>query len=67
GASMVPDQAVLVSSGEIHDLLLRVQVDPAQLSNFNQGFSFSVSSRDGVLNDETESRFIGPSTPTPRP
>ncbi|MDP2091766.1 MAG: hypothetical protein Q8K17_02080, partial [Pseudohongiella sp.] len=64
---MVPDQAVLVSSGEIHDLLLRVQVDPAQLSNFNQGFSFSVSSRDGVLNDETETRIIGPSTPTPRP
>ena len=61
GASILPDQPVTVGSGEIHDLLLRVQIDPAQLNNFNQTFNFNVSSRDGSLNDETESRFIGPS------
>jgi len=61
-ATLLPDQAVNVGSGEIHDLLLRVQIDASQLQSINQAFVVRVSSDDGQLQDETESRFIGPST-----
>jgi cytochrome c oxidase accessory protein FixG len=61
-ATLLPDQAVNVGSGDIHDLLLRVQIDAAQLHSINQAFTVRVSSEDGQLQDATESRFIGPST-----
>jgi cytochrome c oxidase accessory protein FixG len=63
GARVLPaERTVNVSAGAIHDVLLRVLVDPAQLLSMNQSFTFRVNSQDGQLHDDTESRFISPSS-----
>ena len=62
GARILPEHTVYVSSGEIHDVMLRVLMNPAQLHSMNLAFTFRVNSQDGHLQDETESRFISPST-----
>jgi len=67
GARVLPEHTVYVSSGEIHDVMLRVLMNPAQLHSMNQAFTFRVSSQDGQLHDESESRFISPSTSQQQP
>lgn len=67
GARVLPEHTVYVSSGEIHDVMLRVLMNPAQLHSMIQAFTFRVSSQDGQLHDESESRFISPSTSQQQP
>jgi cytochrome c oxidase accessory protein FixG len=67
GARILPEHTVYVSSGEIHDVMLRVLMNPAQLHSMNLAFTFRVNSQDGHLQDETESRFISPSTSQQQP
>ena len=67
GARILPEHTVYVGSGEIHDVMLRVLMNPAQLHSMIQAFTFRVSSQDGQLHDESESRFISPSTSQQQP
>jgi hypothetical protein len=67
GARVLPEHTVYVSYGEIHDVMLRVLMNPAQLHSMIQAFTFRVSSQDGQLHDESESRFISPSTSQQQP
>ncbi|MDO9522051.1 MAG: cytochrome c oxidase accessory protein CcoG [Pseudohongiella sp.] len=60
--SMIPDQTVVVGTGEVRDLLLRVQADPASLQSFNQDIVFVIQESNGALRAESESRFIAPSS-----
>ena len=49
-----------VAPGELVEVLLRAQVDPAQMSNVNIPIEFIVSSNDQRVEVSEESRFIGP-------
>jgi cytochrome c oxidase accessory protein FixG len=60
--NMTPDQPIIVSAGEVRDLLLRVQAEPSTLQNFNQPIIFLVQDTSGALRAESESRFIAPSS-----
>src|SRR5690606_20516195 len=42
GATLVPDRLVAVASGEIADLLLRVQISPENLQQANQNVMFRI-------------------------
>ena len=67
GARLIPDDNIFVGAGEISDLLLRVQMDPDQLADFNTRFDFVIEtvpteSADSQrsLRARSESRYIGP-------
>lgn len=60
--SMIPDQPVVISAGEVRDLIVRVQAEPSRLRNFNQQIIFEVQDTSGALSAASESRFIAPSS-----
>ncbi len=61
---LVPDAPVSVPAGEIVQTIVRVQVDPDQLADFNTAFDFVLESApvDGAdaLRVSTQSRHFGP-------
>lgn len=61
-AQLTPDAPVTVAAGDIHDLLLRIQVPPSSLTRSNQPIDFHVQALTGNLEASSESRFIGPQT-----
>src|SRR5690554_518872 len=61
-AVLVPDAPIDVSAGDIHDLLLRIQVPAETLHSANQSIDFHVQTLAGNLEANSESRFIGPQT-----
>ncbi len=66
-AALVPDRPVTVQTGEIRDLLLRVQVAPTDLQQANQRVLFRVTTldpgQDGRnISAEVDNRFIAPAS-----
>lgn len=61
-AALLPDAPVNVAAGDIHDVLLRIQVPPDSLMRSNQSIDFHVQTLTGNLEASSESRFIGPQT-----
>lgn len=61
-AVLVPDAPVNVSAGDIHDMLVRIQVPAEQIGSTNQTFDFHIQALTGTLEASSESRFIGPQT-----
>lgn len=61
-AVLIPDAPVNVAAGDIHDVLLRIQVPPDSLMRSNQSIDFHVQTLTGNLEASSESRFIGPQT-----
>ncbi len=63
-ARLLPDTPVSVPAGEIVEAVVRVQVDPDQLADFNTAFDFVLDSAavDGAdaLRVSTQSRYFGP-------
>jgi len=61
---LVPDAAVNVPAGEIVETIVRVQVNPDQLADFNTAFDFVLESTplDGAAprRVSTQSRYFGP-------
>jgi len=60
GAVLAGRTEVEVASGNQLDVLLRVQIEPAQLSAMNTPVEFVISSRDQATRVVEETRFIGP-------
>ena len=61
-ATIVPQQPVLAESGEVRDLVLRVQAPADSLSGFSHDIIFTINEVNGSLGAESESRFIAPSS-----
>lgn len=60
GMTLVGDTQVEVAPGELVEVLLRAQVDPAQMTNVNTPIEFVVSATDQSVSVSETSRFIGP-------
>jgi cytochrome c oxidase accessory protein FixG len=63
-ARLLPDAPITVAAGEMLEAVVRVQVNPDELADFNTPFQFELRS---IADDErnsltvsTESRFLGP-------
>lgn len=62
---LLPDTPISVAAGEMQETVLRVQVDPDQLADFNTSFEFVLSSlsdetADNPLRVRADSRYLGP-------
>jgi cytochrome c oxidase accessory protein FixG len=61
---LIPDAPVSVPAGEIVEAVVRVQVDPDQLADFNTAFDFVLESAPAqgadLLRVSTPSRYFGP-------
>ena len=62
--TLLPDVPIEVPAREMSEHVVRIQVDPDQLRDFNTEFEFILSTADEVtgkrLRTEAESRFFGP-------
>ncbi len=64
-ARLLPDQAIAITAGEISELMVRVQMDPDRLQDFNTRFDFILEAEQApvkgrALRARSESRYIGP-------
>ncbi len=59
-ARLLPDTPVDVPAREMVEHVVRVQVDPDRLQDFNTEFDFTVQTEDALLRVDAESRFFGP-------
>lgn len=63
-ARLIPDAPVSVPAGEIVEAVVRVQVDPDQLADFNTAFDFVLEATPAqgadALRVSTQSRYFGP-------
>jgi len=63
-ARLLPDAPIAVAAGEMLEAVVRVQVNPDELADFNTAFQFELQTiadaERSTLSVRTDSRFLGP-------